>query len=460
MKPQKSNNTAKSGAREFFINAMTRQLSSMFPGFFGSDTKHTKLYADYGYKENLTFTDFYMMWKRNGYARAGVNHAVETCWQENPELTIGEDTHDQTPAEKQIAKELERLMFWSQLAEADKYSRIGEYAGVIFRFRDGLMPDQPVTRVAGLEGIAEIIPALQGQLTVVETFSDPSQENYGQVKMYQYTEANTVVKNSTQTANRQFNVHPDRVHIWSRNSTVYGGESVLEGGFNDLITIQKVIGAGGEGFWKNSKAAPIMNVDPATNLTKLAAMLGVPPDQIGDKIDEVVGDFQTGMDKSMLLQGIDVKTLEVTLPLPKEYVLVAAQSFAASINEPLKLLVGNQNGERASTEDNKQWNKTCASRRTNYCKPNIMRIIERFVNIGVLPKQDWYLLWPDLTESTTLEKAEVVTKMADINQKMLGSGEQVFTADEMRETMGWEGSATPVTPKRDPNIDNPKPTEK
>jgi hypothetical protein len=228
---------------------------------------------------------------------------------------------------------------------------------------------------------------------------------------------------------------------------------VLKAGFNDLITIQKIIGAGGEGFWKNAKAAPILNIDPSTSSAKLAASLGVPQAEIADRIDEIVGDFQTGLDNSMMFQGIEAKFQSVMLPDPSKFILGPAQSFAASINEPLKLLVGNQNGERASTEDNKQWNKTNMSRRANYIKPNVMRMVQRFVRFGILPDRPWFLLWSDLTESSTEEKLNIVDKMATVNQKSMGGDGIVFTADEMRETGGWIGSVVATIPKRDKGID-------
>ena len=444
-----------SGIQDFIVNALTRITSHLVPDALSGDAKHDRMYCDYGYPTNITFEMCYRMWRRNGYASAGVDHAIETCWQTFPALLEQEKTHEQTSYEKVVASQFERLKFWAQLAEADRMSRVGEYSGVIFRFRDSKNLDQPVDPLAGgLESIAEIIPAWQGQLKVIRTIDDQTNENYGQPAMYQYNESAVIDANGTQRQ-RQFEVHPDRVHIWSKNQSVYGNIMILEKGYNDLLTIQKIIGAGGEGFWKNAKTAPILNVDKETKMQTLATQLGLKNvDEVADKIDEIVRDYSKGLDASMMFQGIDVKTLQATLPIPDKFVLIAAQSFAASINEPLKLLVGNQNGERASTEDNKQWNKTCESRRNNYCKPNIMAIVNKLVNFGVLEKKSYFLLWADLTESTTDEKINIADKMAGVNQKMIGYGEAAFTPEEIRETAGWKGSTAPIVPKRDPKADS------
>ena len=152
------------------------------------------------------------------------------------------------------------------------------------------------------------------------------------------------------------------------------------------------------------------------------------------------GDWQKGFDSLLMLQGIEAKTLGITLPQPMEFVLVAMQSFAASFGIPLKILVGSQTGERASTEDSKEWAKTNMSRRNNTLIPNIMLLVERLVEFGVFKDKDWSVFWPDLTESEMSEKIERAGKMADVNHKQYSAGgtEVVFTEDEIRETVGYK----------------------
>lgn len=438
--------------KDMLVNALTRQLSVAMPGFFGGDSKRPNFYSDYGYPENLVFDNYMMMYKRNGIAAAGVNRAIETCWQSYPVLQEKEDTHDQTTLERQLVEAFERLNFWSVLSEADRLSRIGRYAGVIFRYKDSLTFDQPVARVSGgLDGVAEVIAVSEGQFKVIELYTDQSDpDNYGKVKMYQFTEQD-ITQGSDTTKTRQFMVHPDRVHIWSKNMTVWN-DPILEAGYNDLLTIQKINGAGGEGFWKNAKAAPILSVDKEANLQNLARMLGDPTGDItrlGDKLDEIVDDYNKGLDATMTLQGITAELMSVSLPSPEHFLMGPLQSFTSSISCPLKILLGSQSGERASTEDAKEWNKTNNSRRENYIKPNIFSIIRSWVKYGILPGRPWYLLWGDLTESSSQEKADLGAKMAEVNNKMRGNGESdVFDANEIREVMGWEArKAEKVEPR-------------
>lgn len=419
------------------VNNAVRRLDAMFPGYFAS-AKHNH-YKDFGYPETLNFNQLYGMYTRNGIAQAGVNKTVLKTWQDNPFLLEKErdgsevGQSDETTLEKQIRQRFDDLRLWPQLSEADGMSLVGAYSGVILRFADSKLFEEPVDRVpGGLDGLVEVIPAWEGQLTVSQWDTDERSESYGQPKMFQFNESAVDSKQQP----RSFVVHPDRIIIWSKNGTVHG-KSILEPGYNDLLTLEKVSGAGGEGFWKNAKSAPVLEVDPEAKLTEMARMMGVPLDELIDKMNDQVEDWQKGFDKLLMVQGMEAKTLGITLPSPEHFFAIALQSFAASINMPVKILVGMQTGERASKEDADEWALTNMSRRNNYVIPNIRALIQRLVRVGILPKRDWFVDWTDLTESSMSEKIERASKMAETNQKM-GTGVVVFTDEEIRAVVGYE----------------------
>jgi len=419
------------------VNNAVRRLDAMFPGYFAS-AKHNH-YKDFGYPETLNFSQLYAMYTRNGIAQAGVNKTVLKTWQDNPFLLEKErdgseaGQSDETTLEKQIRQRFDDLRLWPKLSEADGMSLVGAYSGVILRFADSKLFEEPVDRVpGGLDGLVEVIPAWEGQLTVSQWDTDERSESYGQPKMFQFNESAVDSKQQP----RSFVVHPDRVIIWSKNGTVHG-KSILEPGYNDLLTLEKVSGAGGEGFWKNAKSAPVLEVDPEAKLTEMARMMGVPLDELIDKMNDQVEDWQKGFDKLLMVQGMEAKTLGITLPSPEHFFAIALQSFAASISMPVKILVGMQTGERASKEDADEWALTNMSRRNNYVIPNIRELIQRLVRVGILPKRDWFVDWTDLTESSMSEKIDRASKMAETNQKM-GTGVIVFTDEEIRAVVGYE----------------------
>lgn len=421
----------------FLRNEATRTLQGMFPGLFSPFLPKHNYNVDFGFPDHLSFDQLYQMYCRNGVAKAVVDKTVNKVWQDQPLLQEDDNADEMTPLETDVKTRFGKLRLWQKLAEADRRSLVGEYAGVIFRFADNKRMEEPVDTVpGGLEGLVEIIPAWQGQLTVADFDSDPNSETYAQPRMFSFNESGFQTTQVGPRQPRTFNVHPDRVMVWSRDETVFG-TSLLSAGYNDLVTLAKIIGAGGEGFWKNAKAAPILTIEKDANLDTMASAMGVPANEIADKIDAQVKDFNSGFDASLLLQNITAQPLNVNLAQPEQFRDGAMQSIAASAQMPVKILVGMQTGERASQEDAKEWAQTCMGKRSEYVIPNIMSLIERLVRFNVLPEREWNLHWADLTESTMAEKIERADKMAAVNLKhaQAGSMDVVFTDDEIREAV-------------------------
>ena len=425
--------------RQFLANAAGRTLAAMFPGYFGASAKHDH-YADFGYPQDVDFLKAYRAYTRNGIANAAVEKTVGKTWEDNPFLqefqrdgTV-KGSVEETQLEAKIRQRFEDLRLWQRLAETDRRSLVGSYSGAILRLADDKRFEESVDTVpGGLEGLVEIIPAWEGQLEVAEYETDEAHPNYGQPSMFQFNEA--AVDGGKQP--RSFRVHPDRVIVWSRDGTV-NGRSLLEPGYNDLVTLEKISGAGGEGFWKNAKSAPVLEVDKEADPKRMADAMGIEPEDMADAMDDQVTAWQKGFDSLLMLQGIQAKTLSVSLPSPEHFFAVALQGFAASVLMPVKILVGSQTGERASTEDAAEWSKTAMSRRRSQTMPNIMELVNRLERFRILPEKDWFLSWSDLTEASMIEKIERADKMADVNKKMEGGGELVFLPEEIRAAIDLE----------------------
>ena len=394
------------------------------------NAKHN-LNFDFGYPETeeLGFHDFYDMWRRNGIAHALTTKTGLKTWQENPQLLEREEDHDETPLEREIRQHFARIRFWQALHEADVRSMVGKYAGVIFQLGDGKRYDEPVDRVpGGIDGLISVLPAWEGQLEPSSWDGRPDSPTYGQPMQFRFNES--AVDPETGKV-RSFTVHPDRVYIWSKDRTTWG-ESKFEACYNALLDMEKIRGAGAEGFWKNAKAQPILEAGADVDFNQLATMLGTDLDGIPDALDEVVGKWTKGFDQSLILQSMQAKTLPVSLPQPREFADVATQEIAAAWPIPQKVLIGMQTGERASTEDQREWAQTNMGWRETKCKPNIMDMVGRFVKWGMLPERDWFIHWADLMSASLPEKLDMADKMATINQKMALTGGPVFTDEEMR----------------------------
>ncbi|WP_219602154.1 hypothetical protein, partial [Vibrio parahaemolyticus] len=91
---------------------------------------------------------------------------------------------------------------------------------------------------------------------------------------------------------------------------------------------------------------------------------------------------------SVLMQegSASVLSVQPADPEPTWRTLLAA--FAASINMPVKVLIGQITGERASTEDMKDWAKTCKSRREGFLAKVITDLIHQLGKLGVIEQKD------------------------------------------------------------------------
>lgn len=412
---------------------MRDRLQRMFPWAYGMSTKHD--YAkDYGWKDELTFHDFHRMYCRSGIAASAIDKTIAKTWATMPALWESEKPSE-SPAEAATAKHFARKGIWRALMDADRRSMVGAYAGAIILLRDGQRLDQAVTSVRrGVENVAGIIPAWEGQLTVVEWDQVEGSDTYGEPLFFQFDEQ--AVGDAKAVAKSQVRIHRDRVLIWSDDGTV-NGSSALEPGYNDVSDAEKIKGAGGEGFWKSARGAPIIEAPQGLSADDMRRGMGAASNEearqaLNDKVD----DFQAGFDKALMIGGFTAKPMNIALPQPKEFWDLCVQSFAASMQIPFKELIGNVTGERASTEDAKGWAETNMSRRENRVLPILYELVERLVAWGVLDKKDWVVGWQSLLEATPDDKLDRATKMSAINSQQ--GAEPVFLPDEIREEAGYK----------------------
>ena len=458
---------------QLYNSLIGRHLSSIFPGFFRStNTKHDH-YKDFGYPEVLDFDKLYAVYKRNGLANSAVERTLSKTWQGNAFLLETERDGTQRPSddketalEKEIRLHFRKLRFWQRIADLDRRAMVGGFSGLILRFADGKPWDQPVDFVSGLKGLVGIDPIWAKQLRVSEWHQNELEpETYGKPKVFEFTETPIdPTEADKKPLQRTVQIHADRLFIWSQDGTILG-DSLLQPGYNDLIDLEKIKGAGGEGFWKNARAAPVFETgDSTVTFADMAKAMGTTVEDLHKKMNDQVNNYNKGFDQMLMLQGMTAKALPITLPSPEHFWSAPLQSFAASIQMPLKILVGNQTGERASTEDANEWGETIMARRQNYTHPRLYELVEHLMAKRVLPAdKDWHLEQSDLTEANPAEKIERASKMTTINQSSVTADSTLtFTVEEIRKVAGYEPLSpseldVEPEPEDDPAKTKPKP---
>jgi len=420
---------------QVFINALADSISLRATG--QRDTKHTQAWDDYGYKINLEFNDHFQMQRRFGIARAGIRVPVENCWKEIPkihqgDLQDGESRRYETQWEKQVSKVFKKSSLWRKLRIADEYQRVGHYGAFIVQVR-GAQYDwsMPLGSISDRD-IVKFIPVYEDQLKPESWENDDRSERYGQPLTYRFQESELIDDIEQDNRNRAVTVHHSRVIIFAEGAdddSIYGVPA-NEAGFNDLVTMEKIIGAGGEGFWKSAAMKTVFT-------DKIKDGQAPTADEIDD-MDEAISDFVKGLDKHLMAGNLDPKVLSVAMADPKEHFMIALQSYSASIGVASKLLVGSQEGRLAADQDGKFTLSAFQSRCENWCSQMICSVIDWMMAHRVIEQTDYTIEWPDLLAPSDSDKLTIAEKMANINQKMLAVGEAPFTSDEIRIASGYQ----------------------
>jgi len=287
-------------------------------------------------------------------------------------------------------------------------------------------------------------------LKIKEYDSKLESETYGQPTMWQYTE--TLPSGGQRTTD----VHPDRVFILGDYTLDAIG--YLEPGYNNLVNIEKVEGGSGESFLKNAARQLSVNFDKEIDFGSLAAMYGVSVDELQSKYDEAAKELNRGNDTIMVTQGATTTPMVSDVPDPTPTYDINVQSFAASVDMPSRILVGNQQAERSSTEDNKYWNGRCQSRREIELSEEIEDFIEqKVIGLGVVKSvPEFTVIWDDLNEATQSEKLANAKTMTEINDKALSDGQPIFTDSEIRIAAGYEslGDGMPLGESLDDDLED------
>ncbi|HCL6947671.1 TPA: DUF1073 domain-containing protein [Enterobacter cloacae] len=409
---------------------MARARMGMMAPTMGLDNKRHSAWCEYGFPEQVTYENLYALYRRGGISHGAVEKLVGKCWQTNPEIIEGDDadeSKDETIWEKNTKKVFTKRL-WRAFAEADRRRLVGRYAGILLHINDSRVWEQPVVRGKSLK---KVTIAWAGSLTVSEWVTDQKSADYGQPKQWKYVES--LPNGGT---NQRF-VHPDRVFILGD----YSNDAIgfLEPGYNACVSLEKVEGGSGESFLKNAARQLNVNFEKEIDFNNLASLYGVSIDELQDKFNEVAGEMNRGNDVLMTTQGATVAPLVTAVADPSATYNVNLQTFAASVDIPVKVLVGMQTGERASTEDQKYFNARCQSRRGDLSF-EIEDFSDKLIDLNIIDAvSEKTVIWDDLNEQTGTEKLANAKTMAEINQTFQGSGENpAFSREEIRTAAGYE----------------------
>ena len=301
------------------------------------------------------------------------------------------------------------------------------------RVKDSKKLDQPIEgQLSGEGSLFEIRSLYESQLDITELNEDPISEEYGKPKFFIFAaDPSTDDRN---TPNSSFQIHPDRVIIISEDADDDGvvGTSSLEGPYNSLLDLRKILGSGGEGFYKNAAQSVIFELNDTTNFGKLKASL----ESFSERFDLFQRDRSR---KGFFSPNLKPTVLKSELESPKDFAMASLWDVSASTGIPSSELIGEQSGKMAGEKDSESFAIAMNSRSNSHGTMMIRKTIDWMIKFGILPDADYEVEWQDLLAPSQDERLENAAKMAKTNLDQFKAGQDaVYSPEQIIETGGFD----------------------
>jgi len=414
---------------------IARSRMAMLYGGYGLDDKRKcSAWQEYGWPTDVTYEMLLGLYRRGGLAHGAVEKIISTCWKTNPKVIEGsvEDESEKKSRWDRLSTRTLTPRIWRSFAEVDRRRLVGRYAGLLLHVNDGKRWNQAVSKGKSL---VKVTPAWASALKPTRFDTNEASQTYGQPIEWEYSEARR-----DGAVGRRVKVHPDRVFVLGDIAPDALGW--LEPAYNAFVSLEKVEGGSGESFLKNAARQLNINFDKEIDFNNLASMYGVTVQELQDKFNEAAVELNRGNDVVLPTQGAAVTPLVTAVADPRPTYDINLQTVSAALDIPSRVLVGNQQGERASTEDQRYFNARCQSRRMDLSF-EIEDFADHLIRIGILDAvTEMSVIWDDLNEQTSGEKLDSAEKMSRINQIAIATGEPVFSVDEVRTASGYEADGS------------------
>lgn len=417
-----------------------RAREAMLTGFQGLDAKRPTAWAQYGYPEQVTFSQLLSAYQRGGPGHGAVHRLLDKCWQERPRIKTPESDEEST-WEKKVGKLFDGIKAWQKLRDLDRRNMVGRYAALIYRVADSMTLDKPLVKAAKL---VDIVPLYEDQIRVTEWHADQTDaENFGKPRMFQYRSAPPRGQDTQARPEQWVDVHPSRVQILAEGSVgdMFDGVPLLLAGFNALVDLEKISGGSAESFLKNSARTVVYSFDKDTNPGAITQ--NEDGTSSGKSVSTVLAEktdaLNKSIDPSIAILGGEASTLQTQQHNPKPPFEVAADMFAAAVRIPFTILFGQQTGRLASDEDKADFIGRCKSRQANDLTPALEEFVRRMQSCGVIEAGEFEIEWPPLDAPGDVEKFDLLSKATAAMKQAHDAGvSNLFDGNELRGIVEYE----------------------
>lgn len=426
------------GASLFYTNTTSlgrRGAAGAGPGIQYGGTRDVNAAA--GYKDKPEYNDFLRAFTR-GIARRIVSLFPESTWRNAP-IMIDGDSED-GDREGTFAQAFEavwrsgrlnpttgetRIGLAYYLPELDKAAMLGRWAVLFLGVADGQEVDEPLEPGSLNDPDDLVYMAVFGErdARVSKWDKEPGSARYG--KPLYYTLTTRLPDGGTTELT---SVHYTRVIHVSQGGlgNVLEGLSFLEPVYDYLTDLIKVTAGAGEAAYRKSDPGIVVKSRPEYELTGATAELEqiaigsaqeAIDQQVYDNTVAAVDEYVHKLRRWLMLEGFDVEVLDGEVTDPTGIINAIISLISGTTGIPKRLLLGNEAGDLASTQDQENWAALIESRQEAYAEPMILRaVINRLIWAGALPEPatgDYFALWPSLYSVSPEVEVGVAKTAAD-----------------------------------------------
>lgn len=412
-------------------------------------------YEIFEWDENPGVEQFYALALRNPYAFAVTFLPASTSWRDAPRIVDEADTDgdgDTTTAfEAAIEEVADDLDLWSYCKRADKLAGIGEFGVLVLEYDDIQQAD--VADSAGSFDSNAFANPVDGeaQLTGLRPFSEasiddvtlggPGSGRWGQPVEYDLDltdEDDDDDATVSQAGPDTLRVHHSRViHIPSDEllDDEVRGIPRQQPVYNNLIDIERSLGSAGQLAYRAAAWGININIDKDFDL-----------DDGGDDLREHLHRWEVGLENVLRTHGAqDVQSLGGEEIDPSGVIDPNIEAIASQpYMPPQSVLKGNETGERATTQDLKEWYGDIGGRRTEFDTPKIVRpVIDSLIAHDPRvpePSGRGYLVeWIPLFETSAKDEAEIQKLRAQMLKEWTGGMPDDYLTREQQRQIIEEG---------------------
>ena len=372
---------------------------------------------------HITVDTYQELFDRDPIGNRVIQVLPKESWQVQPKVYEKEAPDTRTPFEEDwyalgrnlrgdecYHKDEKGSAVWEHLQRVDILSGVGRYGVLFLGLDDGNDTKDPASPRNG----QKLIFLREFQETLVEILSyetDINNKRFGQPTSYRLTvnDPREDVTTSTGLMPGTIDVHWTRVlHVADTGATASSSEVFVpprcEPVLDRVLDLRKLYGGSAEMYWKGAFPGISFETHPSLGAE------GVEIDRAS--IRTTAEDYMNGLQRYLSLIGMSAKSLAPQVVDPTPQIMVQLQAICIKIGIPMRVFMGSERGEMASTQDDAAWNDRLKERENGYITPRIIApFIDRLIWLKVLRSPEvgkgkgYTIEWPDLTSQTEQEKA-------------------------------------------------------